>query len=1034
MHDWPVIPGYRLLEKLGEGVVGSVYRARPDNVGAGGADVADVAIKLFPSSSSWVLDEFRRESSVLRRRHPNLVVLLDAGVVGGRPYLVMEYVPGEDVRARMMREVPAPEEVVALMAVVFRGLDCLHRAGLIHGDVKPENIRLHGEEIRLVDMGRAQLQQEQEAGESFPGTPPYMLPSLHHKKAPSVRSDCFAAWVMFYEMINLHRPFLAEDLAIFTDHNLPPRAPLCWIELEPLVEAGLSGRVVGARMAEVLLLRFLHEGIVEMPSVPMVNPLPPTVHSQIRLQMREMRSMALVGSEESGRQALEQLQQDRRSSGQTLWARPEWAPTGTPLAGALSLVVQASLAFSTERLQEMAREMGAQGQVLAEVVPAARAWLARDPRGVPTAAQVRLALLRMIEVCPKPLLILVAGLDRLDGASRRMLTELALSPDLRVVGTSRTRNHGMPSELVLDDAGAAPWEGEPERLTPDDREVLVAAAALELPLNAVLQRAVGIDAPTMARVARAAEVAGLVEWDGQEVVLKVRLPVSAAQMKRWAGEAAARLDPQEEPLLVARYARLAQDPARLADVLDLAVARASVFDPGLALELLDQQTGACTTAELLRRFDLAIQGRAIERARAVLDQILRQAGPKDVIEVAEAEMELHFQEGRITEALEVGHRAMAALRLPLPTGFMAQMMDLRAFLQLLWRSRRSIEESTPPSPPSPPTYLPIIARLHDLHFLSDNLLMMHIHRLWRVAAPQDWRSRAMEVVWYSALGMKGYARSTEERLLTDARVESAGPLAEPIVLAHRGIGRLLRGETRQAFSDAFDASHRLLSMGDAYSAALASTVVWAAGYHLNEASSMRGVADRLARVAELTGDQKARSWVAGGEAVIAWLDGKLAESIELTRRWAETAAQNGDSSGALAHRFLGELYLDECRPEDAMPEFNTALKLMDRYHLFTDHCHAVYLSLGIASGQLRRMGKAPLPGLWRHQPIIRFLLWRSPRWTPRALVAEAWQAGTQKETREKLIAASQEARCLEHARDEAWILEQQEMIWKLERW
>jgi serine/threonine-protein kinase len=149
-------------------------------------------MKFFPPIASSA-EEFRKEASAMRQRHPHIVGLLDAGVAeDGSPYLVIEYVPGRDARTLLEEEAPETTRALEIGAQVFAGLDALHRAGLVHGDIKPENIRLSQKEkeARLVDFGRARLRHIFGTTQIFPGTPPYMLPSLFRVENALIPKAC----------------------------------------------------------------------------------------------------------------------------------------------------------------------------------------------------------------------------------------------------------------------------------------------------------------------------------------------------------------------------------------------------------------------------------------------------------------------------------------------------------------------------------------------------------------------------------------------------------------------------------------------------------------------------------------------------------------------------------------------------------------------------------------------------------------------------------------------------------------------------
>src|SRR5438105_2952285 len=149
----PVIRDYDLIEKIADGGMGSVYKARQCSSGQA------VAIKVVPphvATNPVLLKRFEQEfraSSHLD--HPNIVKALDFGTSGSSPYLVMEFVDGESLGQRLARDGPIPEaEAIRLVAQVARGLHRAHKEGLIHRDIKPDNILITADgQAKVTDLG-----------------------------------------------------------------------------------------------------------------------------------------------------------------------------------------------------------------------------------------------------------------------------------------------------------------------------------------------------------------------------------------------------------------------------------------------------------------------------------------------------------------------------------------------------------------------------------------------------------------------------------------------------------------------------------------------------------------------------------------------------------------------------------------------------------------------------------------------------------------------------------------------------------------
>ena len=169
---------YRLIELLGRGGMGAVYRAHDTSLSR------DVAVKVLQpelASEPGFQERFRREAYAAGRlASPNIIPIYDAGEIDGRLYLVMPVVDGVDVHTVLNRDGPmSPRQAVRVIEQVAAALDAAHKSGLVHRDVKPSNLLMVGEEfVYLIDFGlvheatAARLTQTNVA----PGTPGYMAP------------------------------------------------------------------------------------------------------------------------------------------------------------------------------------------------------------------------------------------------------------------------------------------------------------------------------------------------------------------------------------------------------------------------------------------------------------------------------------------------------------------------------------------------------------------------------------------------------------------------------------------------------------------------------------------------------------------------------------------------------------------------------------------------------------------------------------------------------------------------------------------
>ncbi len=203
--DAPEIPGYRIDALLGQGAMGTVYRATRLK------DGVTVAIKMLAEqlqTNQEFVARFEREIAALAAvDHQGVVRLLEMSQVGERRFFAMEFVEGTSLRAEFSVTKPVPARVVSILRAVTRGLEAAHAAGVVHRDLKPENVMVEADGgIRIVDFGLAGLFGD---GDPHPnltrsrvtmGTVNYMAPEQRtDAKYVDQRADIYAVGVMLYE-------------------------------------------------------------------------------------------------------------------------------------------------------------------------------------------------------------------------------------------------------------------------------------------------------------------------------------------------------------------------------------------------------------------------------------------------------------------------------------------------------------------------------------------------------------------------------------------------------------------------------------------------------------------------------------------------------------------------------------------------------------------------------------------------------------------------------------------------------------------
>jgi eukaryotic-like serine/threonine-protein kinase len=211
---------YCLLRKLGAGGMGSVWLAHDTSLDS------QCAVKLVDpekAADEEVRIRFEREAKAAAQiRGANVVDIFDHGVWDGTPFIVMEYLEGEDLGARLDRQGALdPEQTYQIVSQVARALVRAHAAGIVHRDLKPENIFLvpgdDQEVAKVLDFGIAKHEQYSLAGKttktgSFMGTPYYMSPEQARGRAIDWRSDLWALGVIAFQCLNGRPPFESEAL------------------------------------------------------------------------------------------------------------------------------------------------------------------------------------------------------------------------------------------------------------------------------------------------------------------------------------------------------------------------------------------------------------------------------------------------------------------------------------------------------------------------------------------------------------------------------------------------------------------------------------------------------------------------------------------------------------------------------------------------------------------------------------------------------------------------------------------------------
>jgi serine/threonine protein kinase/Tfp pilus assembly protein PilF len=281
-----VLGRYRILQQIGSGGMGIVYRAHDERLNR------DVALKVLPPgafANEAERKRFRKEALALAKfNHPNIATVHDFDTQDGIDFLVMEYVKGATLAETLVSGPLSEKQVVVLGEQIARTLEDAHETGVLHRDLKPGNIMVAARgQLKLLDFGLARLLRTSEADvtqsltavHEVSGTLPYMAPEQLRGEPPDFRTDVYAVGIVLYEMATRRRPFEARLSTALVDdiiHKPPPPPGELNPKLSPRLEGIIlkclekeaANRYQSAKELSADLLMLLQASNAISPSVP----------------------------------------------------------------------------------------------------------------------------------------------------------------------------------------------------------------------------------------------------------------------------------------------------------------------------------------------------------------------------------------------------------------------------------------------------------------------------------------------------------------------------------------------------------------------------------------------------------------------------------------------------------------------------------------------------------------------------------------------------------------------------------------------
>jgi tRNA A-37 threonylcarbamoyl transferase component Bud32/class 3 adenylate cyclase len=242
-----LVEGYRVLRKIGEGAMASIFLA---DTGNGGPPLVLKVMRLDKAVEADGLQRFIQEFALLAQvNHPNVARIFSQDFSVGHAYIAMEYFPSGDLRARLRSPVDA-DTAVSYVKQAAAGLTAIHGVGIVHRDLKPENLMLRKDaSLALADFGVAKqvsMMITDTGNGDIVGTPYYLSPEQALGHAVDARCDIYSLGIMFYEMLCGQKPYRARSVRELLNmhvHAPVPRLPAQYEHLQPVLRQMMAKKL-----------------------------------------------------------------------------------------------------------------------------------------------------------------------------------------------------------------------------------------------------------------------------------------------------------------------------------------------------------------------------------------------------------------------------------------------------------------------------------------------------------------------------------------------------------------------------------------------------------------------------------------------------------------------------------------------------------------------------------------------------------------------------------------------------------------------